>query len=492
MANNHWAFHGSNKNIENEHMKKSVGRWAMVLALWAICVGWGGLRAGAQSISGTLTLLANQSIQLEGFQGLQSYPIATTTVDGQGRFQLSFSIANYGMGQLVSQDGKIFLIILADEDVQLEGETLDMPESIRVQKGAQNKWFEQYAREQPRREQSLSAWVYLERIYSQDPLFSAHTTTLQNILDEKQRIHEESAQFIAALPEGSYVHWFLPMQQLVNAVAAIAQFRPEEIPQTIAAFRAIDYSDARMHTSGLLKNAIEGHFWLLENSGQPLDTIFKAMRTSIDAMLTSLRKDENKLNAAGNYLFDLLERHSLFDASEYLAVQLLNESSCTLNADLARQLETYRAMKKGNTAPDIEFKGDGLVKGAAALNAPKKLSEIQSAYKVVVFGAGWCPKCTEELPHIATLYPKWKQHGVEVVLISLDENKVAFQQFAASFPFLSSCDYQKWDSPIVQGYHVFSTPTVFLLDAQQKIVLRPHSVQQLDAWVDWVLVQSNL
>jgi hypothetical protein len=30
-----------------------------------------------------------------------------------------------------------------------------------------------------------------------------------------------------------------------------------------------------------------------------------------------------------------------------------------------------------------------------------------------------------------------------------------------------------------------------LLDEQRKILLRPNSVKQMDAWVDWYLVQGN-
>ena len=31
----------------------------------------------------------------------------------------------------------------------------------------------------------------------------------------------------------------------------------------------------------------------------------------------------------------------------------------------------------------------------------------------------------------------------------------------------------------------------YLLDAKRKILLRPNSISQVDAWVDWVLVQGN-
>jgi len=63
--------------------------------------------------------------------------------------------------------------------------------------------------------------------------------------------------------------------------------------------------------------------------------------------------------------------------------------------------------------------------------------------------------------------------------------------FISSFPFISSCDFKKWDSPIVESYYVFGTPTMFLLDNKREILLRPNSVLQMDAWVDWFLIKGN-
>jgi thiol-disulfide isomerase/thioredoxin len=277
----------------------------------------------------------------------------------------------------------------------------------------------------------------------------------------------------------------------VSSVSTVAQYRSEEIPATITAFRNLDYTDQRLYKSGLFKDAIESHFWLLENSGKPLDSVFIEMRHSIDAMMVKLVKDEQKLNEVTDFLFDLLERHSLFQASEYLALKVLNEVSCTIDNDLAKQLESYRAMKKGNTAPDIIFKGDNYDPGYGQKNKPNKLSDLKNNYTVVVFGASWCQKCTEELPEIAKHYSNWKAQGVEVVFVSLDENKEMFKNFTSIFPFISFCDYQKWNSNAVTDYYVFGTPTMYLLDHKRKILLRPNSVSQMDAWVDWNLVQKN-
>ncbi len=309
------------------------------------------LETYSQNISGKISSYSNQTLKLEGFNGIKTYPVSTSKIDEKGNFKLSYSKVDYGVGYLMSADKKPLFVILSGEDLELIGEALSYPETINITKGQENQWFEQYAKEHPRREQALSAWVYLEKIYTLDSLFSVQTTPLQAIQKEKQRIKNEDSTFLARLPKDSYVRWFLPTRKLVSSVSTVAQYRTEEIPATIKAFRTLDYTDQRLYKSGLFKDAIESHFWLLENSGLPLDSVFIEMKLSIDAMFEKLVLDEAKLNEVTDYLFDLLERHSLFQASEYLAIKALNETSCTINSDLAKQLETYHKMKKGNTAP---------------------------------------------------------------------------------------------------------------------------------------------
>jgi thiol-disulfide isomerase/thioredoxin len=410
--------------------------------------------------------------------------------DSLGNFALNYTNTDYGVGYLTSADNKPFFVILSGEDIEIKGRALSAAETIQIIKGQENQWFGQYATEHPKREQVLSAWAYLDKIYTMDSLFAGHKTPKMAIQAEKQRIHAEDAAFLSNLPKDSYVSWFLPRRKLVSSVSIVAKYRLEEIPATLSAFRDLDYTDPRLYKSGLLKDAIEGHFWLIENSSHPLDSVFIEMKHSIDAMMVHLIKDEKKLNEVTDYLFNLLEKHSHFKASEYLALKVLNETRCTIDSDLAKQLESYRAMKIGNIAPDMFFTGDLVSPGYTSV-LPKKLSDINSNYTIAVFGASWCPKCTEELPEVSKLYSKWKAQGVEVVYISLDEDKKMFDTFVRDFPFISVCDYKKWSGKIVQDYYCFATPTMFLLDKKREIILRPNSVKQLDAWVDWVLVQGN-
>jgi thiol-disulfide isomerase/thioredoxin len=439
----------------------------------------------AQTITGELSQFANKTILLQGFNGLKTYTISSITLNANGNFNLAYSSNDYGVATLQIEGEKTFFVLLTGEDIHLIGNSLNEPNTIHIGKGKENQCFESYAQEQPKREQALSAWGYLDNIYTSDSFFAKQTKPIVAIKQEEERLNKEEKQFLTSLPVNSYVHWFLPMRKLVSSVSVVAQFQTKEIPATIAAFRTIDYTDPRLYKSGLFKDAIDNHFWLLENCGKPLDSVFVEMKTSIDAMMRQLIKDEKKLNEVTDYLFDLLERHSLFLASEYLALKVLNDVSCTINNDLAKQLETYRAMKKGNIAPDIMF-------NTADKKLPQKLSDLNNKYTVVVFGAGWCHKCTEEVPAIAKNYTKWKSQGVEVVFVSLDENKASFDKFTKDFPFLSTCDYKKWEGENVKNYYVFGTPTIFLLDNKREILLRPNSLQQMDTWVDWYLIQGNM
>lgn len=438
----------------------------------------------SQTIFGNLSNLKNKEIKLESFNGFKSYFISETSTDEKGNFKLTYSLTNYGVGYLISQENKPFFVILNGEDIEINGEFLGNAETIKVKKGKENLCFEQYAKEHPLREQALSAWGYLEKIYRVDSMFSSQKIPSQAIQEEKLRIKNEDSAFLETLPKDSYVKWYLPTRKLVSSVSTIVQYRPEQIPETIEAFRRLDYSDARLYKSGLFKDAIENHFWLLENSGISLDKVFEEMKISIDSMFVTLATNEKIFNEVTDYLFDLLEKHSLFQASEYLALKVLNEGSCTINNDLANQLETYRAMKKGNIAPDILFNPSFF---ANPNKIASRLSDLKSNYTLVVFGASWCPKCKEELPEIAKLYSKWKSKGVEVVFVALEEDKKSFMDFAKTFPFHSYSDNKKWESKIVKDYYVFSTPTIFLLDNKRKIILRPNSVKQMDAWVDFYL-----
>ena len=438
----------------------------------------------AQTISGTFPSLANQTLTLEGTKGFDTYSIGTTKADEKGQFSLSYSPGDYGIAFLSGEDQKPFVVILEKTNVRLAGQVLSEASSIQIVEGQENVWFEQYTQAQGKREQALSAWAYLQNLYQNDPLFATQKVPNQAIGVEVMRLQQEDGQFISTLPSESFARWFLPIRKLISSVGAVAQYRTAELPQTIAAFRTMDYADPRFQKSGLFRDVFESQFWLLENSGGTLDENYEKMEVSIDAILLSVGKNAPLYNEVSAYLLELLERRSLTNAAEYLALTVLEQKQVVLQPRLARQLEGYRAMKVGTVVPDVQFAGDILLQGKP-IPYPSRLSEVKAPYRLVIFGASWCPACSEAMGELIPLYEKWNKLGVEAIFVSLDTDPTAFQAYSEGMPFIAFSDYKKWDTQAVSDYYVASSPSFYLIDQSGKLLLRPQSVKQIDAWVDW-------
>lgn len=435
------------------------------------------------SIYGNFSSIKGQDIRLMGFRGTEVYSIDSSQVDSQGNFELRYSDACLGMGYLLTKENTPYMVVMEKGKVQLTGLTPVDATSVVINSGEQNKLFVQYALAHGKREQALSAWVYLKNLYESDTLFISHLDAKLSISSEINNLNKADNDFLKTLPSASFMYWYLPIRKLISDVQVVANSRPQEIPTTTKAFRSINYANPQLYASGLFSDLLESQFWLLQNSGLDQSAKIKEMNTSVDFILASVSKNENLYNEFTNYLFQYFEKNSLFDVSAYLALKALNQKEIILNNSLAFKLESYRKMNIGNTAPKIEFKGEVYVY-KELVNNIKRLSDIKSKYKLVVFGGSWCPQCKAETMQLIMRYNKWKAKDVAVVMVSLDTDKKALQDFVSDFPYTLVCDYKKWETQAAKDYYVFSSPTIFLLDSKNKIILRPPTVASLDSWLD--------
>jgi peroxiredoxin len=288
-------------------------------------------------------------------------------------------------------------------------------------------------------------------------------------------------KFIYLIPVLSFV-FVKTTAQNTNA-NTFTNITPQQLQVATNNFRNINFLDPQLYSSGLIFSIIERQFWALQKSELDEVTKLKELSSSVDIILDSVKKNEKLYNDLAKYLFQYFEKYSLFTVSEYIALKALNQKEVALNSPLAFKLESYRKMKAGNTAPDFELIGDVFKNGVAVKNAIR-LADINAKYKLVIFGGSWCSQCRSEMIQLLPRYNNWRSKGLEVVFISLDTDKKEFENFTAPFPFYSACDYKKWETQAAKDYYVSSSPTIFLLDSNNKIILRPPTVASLDSWLD--------
>jgi len=426
---------------------------------------------GQAQIKGNFKFLAGQELELIGYNNFRTEVLSVTSVDSLGNFTLVYPNTYKGMAILKAKDKSSLAFILTETGLKITGLNLKLKDSIEFVNSKENNDFVQYFEDYKQRQKALFSWHYLKDKYQNYEVLKKQNSILKNINEESNRIEKEDTNYLNALDKETYVSWFLPLKKLVSDMPIITRHKKEQIPNVIEQFRRIDFNNPKFKTSGLLKDLIDGHYLLLENSSQSLDSIYIQMNKSTDFLLDNLTKNETLLNEAGDYLFNYLEKRSLFKSSEYLAVQLLSINGCVLEDKLANKLEAYRKLKLGNTAPDIIF------------SDRTKLSSIASA-KLLVFGASWCSKCKEDALKLKAYYNSWKQKGVSVVYVSIDTDKTDFENTYSNVPWKTDCDFKGWDSQVVKNYHVFATPTYFMLDKDLKIILRPKSVEQANSWIN--------
>jgi len=442
-----------------------------------------------QVITGSFSAHARQSITLSTYEGFQRRQMAETMADSLGNFKIACPAGYRGVAFLQANKAEgIEVIVMQDNSFTLKGTSLLDIDHLSCEGNEATTKLYIYYKQQVAREKALAGWKYLEKVYSEDPYLKKYNKGAV-VSQEIGLLEKESTDFIKVQPSGSYIGWYLPLISFVRDIPVSIQRYPERIPGHIQQFMHTDFSDGWLYRSGLLPVLMENYYFMLENMGKPLDSIYVEMNKSTDYIVTNLKgKRPEWLQETSVFLFNLFEKRSLFPAAEHLSQVMLTQNGCVLDSKVSARFEGYRAMKKGNRAPDIDF-GQAVAKQKEQndeslkkyLKGYKSLSSIPNKYKLVVFGFNECPECTNQLPQLKQMYPNIHQHNMEVVYVSLDTEKSKFEAVAADKPWVSYFDYAGWESRPVADYYVFASPTMFLLGEKQEILYKVVSPQHLEA-----------
>jgi thiol-disulfide isomerase/thioredoxin len=99
---------------------------------------------------------------------------------------------------------------------------------------------------------------------------------------------------------------------------------------------------------------------------------------------------------------------------------------------------------------------------------PFDLKQIDGTIRIVDFWATWCPPCREAIPSLNALYRKYKDKGVSIVGISVDENPKVLKAFDGEIHIeYQSLLTSKKAEEAFGG--IVGLPTTFVLDRQGRI-----------------------
>ncbi len=110
----------------------------------------------------------------------------------------------------------------------------------------------------------------------------------------------------------------------------------------------------------------------------------------------------------------------------------------------------------------------------------KNLYDIKAPYTVLVFWDPDCGHCKKEMPIINGFYDKVKTYGVEVYSACVEQDTKAWLKYISenNHKWISVTD--SWNiSGFRKSYNINSTPQIFLLDKDKKIIAKRLGAEQL-------------
>ncbi len=194
---------------------------------------------------------------------------------------------------------------------------------------------------------------------------------------------------------------------------------------------------------------------------------------AVDLIMVNVSGDEELRGFVVEFLLEGFELLDMEKVQMHLAENYLDEACESDIVELVlSRMDGYREMAEGAQAPDFIIRD---VEGGL-----HQLSGMDHSLVLVVFWSSTCEGCRELLPELNSWYESSNNLDLEVVAISIDTS-------AANFAFLydqlepnwiTAHDPLGWYGKVPSDYHVYATPSLFLLDRNRTILARPRSFRQ--------------
>lgn len=106
-------------------------------------------------------------------------------------------------------------------------------------------------------------------------------------------------------------------------------------------------------------------------------------------------------------------------------------------------------------------------------------------YVLIDFWASWCGPCRRSMPAMKQLYEAWKDKGFDIVGLSLDNDKAAWQGAIKriGLPWRHLSDLQGWNSVAAKTYGVNSIPATLLVGPDGKVIASGLEAGEVEGWL---------
>lgn len=459
------------------------------------------LPAGAQvktTIKGTIHGLKDTTIYLANYYGNKLYYNDTTRVDSKGNYTFKGKPFNEcGKYALVMPGPKFYDFLVADEDIVIEADTSNRIEKIVVKKSENNKIF----------------FDYINFINGK----RAAREPLDKVLNDSTKTEAEKAPYLERLKTLNneviaYQKNLISKNPDMLVSKIIKMSMDIEVPDAPAAmtdeekklwayyyYRShywdnTDLQDPRLVRDQSFHKLIEKY--ITQTLPQIPDTMTMEAKKLIDRTIGN--EDAFKyIVHQFTYNFETSKIMCMDEGFVYMVDNYYSKGLCTwMKEDKIKEMKKSADEKRHCLCGEV---GYNIILPDSS-NKWQDMYKLDSKYTLLVIWESTCGHCKKEVPKINDLYKKWKDKGLSVYAVHnnlevdkwkkfISENNLEFvnvcrtpgimnQDSATKLIYSGVTTLQSLN--FHQYWDVNSTPKVYLMDRDHKVIAKSLGADQFD------------
>jgi len=244
-------------------------------------------------------------------------------------------------------------------------------------------------------------------------------------------------------------------------------------------FDNIDLTDTRLLRTPILYARLEAYF-----ANDPIQSA-DSINRKIDKVIQKCISSHDVFQYISVYLFNHY-RESEIMGHDAVMVKLADEIYLSGKADwvsqefrdnLQKQVELLRFNLIGMKAQDLVMDS---YKGIYV-----SLHDVEKDFTILYFWEPNCGHCKEATPKLKEYYDKPKKYSVEVFAVCTISDKEAWSKYISenNLTWINGWDPQR-STHYDFYYNVQSTPIVYILDRNKKIIAKKLSVEDIPGFID--------
>ncbi len=386
-----------------------------------------------------------------------------------------------GMYRISFDDSLYTEVIFNNEDVVLEADATNVLYTMKVKKSDENKILFDY-------------WIYAMKVrdsivnvgYQREKLKNSGQSTnrqLQAFDDKIEELNDHLYEYIEDKAT-KYPDLFAPVVLRSYLIPSYQRFLKDKDNEPYPSerlfylyhfFDNIDFSDSRLLNTRIIFTAISDY----------MSTFAKPPKTSIYIDIIDRVMNLSKSNEAV-YQYSLNLFISAFENSiwENVFVYLIDNyylKSYAYNpaqgAYYKKKVERIKSLRLGKKMPNVVLRDTA--------NREVPLYSVKSKAKMVLIYSSDCPHCKEVMPDIQEIYDAYHESGFEIYAIAIDDSMALWKDEIRkeNYRWISVSDLKGLESPVLDLYNVWMTPTMFMLDEENIIVNKPKGMEDIHATI---------